>query len=693
MNLTEQQVFIANGYLSVAGKTDSTAISADAPLMTIINNINYYGFMPSFDAIKAIGSLDADALAFFWEETEKALKTVTADDRKMGDFVVYQNFPQECLDMTQCEYWFKQILMYFGFDKENFIQEPQARDPLFEKGSLKVLHLANDATFKDILASLVANKARWSVPQMSYTYFLLTKLEVEEFAMADVGFRENGIQAINYLMNTVDNPNIIIDDATDVLRLGALRSEADVSLREKLKFKSFSRSDRRVMCRMLDKSKHLEDDIAERPQLWKMFLRRLHPGDFRFQRVSCVYDKLYKGQLSSFASRVESGIKNKDVEVLGLLQRRPGEFLRRFHQCYGLFGHDATVAFLPIMEKLSTQQLLRLLKYVETINIRSFLVHPPKGNWNKLQIKENNKAAISDKTYIAIRERVDNIVSQRLREALPNGCDVDPRVDLIKLQTNDQELAAYGRGTVFEIPEEMTFLRTASYWENKGGVSWFDNSWNFFDAKWKHLDACCWNSNRFGNAAIFSGDPINSRELKGRACQMIDLYIDRLLRKGVRYAVWNILSFSRIAFSDVSGEVLATLQWGEKPQQGKLYEPGRAQMVFPLTGKGLTKYIAYIDLQERKLIYMDANLRGSVQSAAQNGRVLTEQMPAFLEYLASLPTVGDLFCYAEHGRPEAEIPILYSDADVEITDNRSAYVFRPENENNKFRQLDLSKLL
>jgi hypothetical protein len=279
-------------------------------------------------------------------------------------------------------------------------------------------------------------------------------------------------------------------------------------------------------------------------------------------------------------------------------------------------------------------------------------------------------------------------------------------VDLIKLQTNDQELASYGRGTVFEIPDEMTFLRTASYWENKGGVSWFDNSWNFFDSTWNHLGACCWTDTLFAPSnrnqprgrgrpgkntagAVFSGDPINSKEMKGRACQMIDLYIDRLANSGVRFAVWNVLCYSKIAFSDATGEVLGTLQWGEEAQKGKLYEPGRAQMVFPLTGKGMTKYIAYIDLVERKLIYIDANLKGSVHSAAQNGNTLTQQMPAFVEYLAALPSVGDLFYHADEG----ETPILYSDAEHEILENRSAYVFKPENENNNFKQLDLSTLL
>jgi hypothetical protein len=235
----------------------------------------------------------------------------------------------------------------------------------------------------------------------------------------------------------------------------------------------------------------------------------------------------------------------------------------------------------------------------------------------------------------------------------------------------------------------MTFIRTASYWENKGHTTWFDNGWNFYGEHWSQMGTTCWDrTHTMGDAAVFSGDPVNSKEMKGRACQMIDLYIDKLLERGVRYAVWNILCFSNVPFSKASGEVLGTLQWGEEAQTGKLYEPSRAQMVFPIQGENLTKYIAYIDLKTRQLVYMDANLKGKVSSAGQNLSSLGETMPAFVEYLEALPTVADLFCHAE-----GEIPVVYSDEGVELKDEQLAYVFRPENEENSFKQLDLSKLL
>jgi hypothetical protein len=195
-------------------------------------------------------------------------------------------------------------------------------------------------------------------------------------------------------------------------------------------------------------------------------------------------------------------------------------------------------------------------------------------------------------------------------------------------------------------------------------------------------------SNRAGRevAAMFSGDPTTSKTA-GHGCQMIDLYLDNLHAAGVRYAVWNILCWSKIKFSDAD-DVLAVLQWGETAEAGELFEPSRAQMVFPLKSENFTKYVAYVDVVRRKLVYMDANLPADVQGASRNVAKLEEMMPAFVEYLKAQPSVYDLFDGAKAG----SIPIMFSDEDVEIKSDQ-AYVFQQRNANNAFAQLDLTTLL
>lgn len=158
---------------------------------------------------------------------------------------------------------------------------------------------------------------------------------------------------------------------------------------------------------------------------------------------------------------------------------------------------------------------------------------------------------------------------------------------------------------------------------------------------------------------------------------------------------FNLNAQGVIAFANAD-EVLASLQWGEHPEQGKLYEPKRAQMVFPLKGNNKTKFVAFIDIQERKLVYMDANFSADIRTATNNGTALQTKMPAFVEYLNTLPTVADMFkrntvdslpeSFNDETSPTA---ILYSDENISLQEV-NAYVFKPVNQKNNFTPITLT---
>ncbi len=413
----------------------------------------------------------------------------------------------------------------------------------------------------------------------------------------------------------------------------------------------------------------------------------LHPGDFKAERLASAYDKLYRKEARPISSHVESAIASKDIGLLDVLKTQPGNFLRRLHKAYELFGNEAFEAFKSVTDKLTVSQLVKLDAYLENVSGRKNFLIAPKGQWSKAQIVQNAKSTINAEHLNDLRAHISASIRARLDAMYPQGFAVDPAVKAVKLQTNGQALASYGRGTQFSIPEEMKFLRTASYWEKKSvSNTWFDVGWNFFDENWNDLGAVCWDKVKLENAAVFSGDPTNSKDMRGRACQMIDLYPDRLVDLNIRYAVWSVLCFSKIPFS-ASEEVLATLQWGEKPQKGKLYEPARAQAVFPLTGKSMSKFVAYVDLVERKLVYMDLDLSADIKSAWRNGVRLESIMPAFIENVEGQPSVYDVFKHASQGA----IPVVLNDKDRQI--DGPAYVFEKTNAENNIEAIDLESIL
>jgi hypothetical protein len=696
IKMSDDILLVQNGYVAVPDLVAADGAKIDdlrlQSLGTIVSNLAYYGYVPSLAATQAIMKLSDAGIYEFWNNAKPALAYVTGEDRKMGDFVVYKNFPKEVLEMSQAKYWFNQVLMYWGLPNELFTQEVEERETLDEKTDIKVLDLADGETVSKIFANLCKTTAKWNDFQNAQAKHLIAAKPDVVIDMDQFAFKENGVTLVAHcIADTVSGARrVAFSTATDVLRLAAALSEGDVSLRTKSKFRKFSRPERRFLLGLIENAKHIEEDFAMRKEPWKRLLSNLHPADFNAARVSAAYDRLYNKQVHTLDAKVERAMAKKDVVSLELLKAQPGLLLRRLHKAYDLFGREAVEAFKSVSHALTVSQLVKLDGYLATVNDRKSLVFTPKGNWTKAQFVENGKAKFADHDLADLRGHISEEIGARLNALYPSGFKVDPATKDVKLQANGQELASYGRGTVFSIPENMKFLRTASYWEFKTdwGNVWFDVGWNFYGDDWSHKGTVCWDSTQpfASQSAVFSGDPTNSKDLNGRACQMIDLYPQKLVADGVRYAVWNVLCYSSIPFEGAT-EVLATLQWGEEPQEGNLYEPSRAQMVFPLTGKSLSKYVAYVDLVERKLVYMDVGLSADVRSAQSNEVEIGERMAAFVEYLASLPSIHDVF---SHG-PKGDIPVLYGDEGVEV--DGEAWVFRRANADNNVEQIDIEALL
>lgn len=89
---------------------------------------------------------------------------------------------------------------------------------------------------------------------------------------------------------------------------------------------------------------------------------------------------------------------------------------------------------------------------------------------------------------------LDGELARRLEAIGPVA--LAPEAARVKLQTNDNELSPFGRGTVFPIPARIRFVRTATYWKTgpTGTNAWFDNGWNFCAEDWSPLGCCTWES-------------------------------------------------------------------------------------------------------------------------------------------------------------------------------------------------------
>lgn len=678
------ELLLNHNYVSI--KSDDTTIKNTAEAVaTIAVNIANYGRGLSQEAYSKLKTLDSSALVSWWEELEAGLKKITGADKKMGKHMVYKNFPKEVLDKSEMEYWIPQVLMYWGFPKEFFTEEEAARPKLKEKKSAVILHLADDSDFKtakEIIQSIAKTPAAWKPLEVqamhSFGHFI---------NVPDIPFKENLVNYAKYLMSK--NIEVHMNSATDVLRIAAAFSGADPSLKDNFKFKSFSNKMRRMFLNALNGFPNLNEDVAARKELWKRFLFGLHAKSLngKYNNVVQIVDDLYKDSLHSFNSKVEVMLKNKDIKVLDLLSQRPGVFKRRFVHAMNLFGDKAVYRFLKddVISKLTVFQLTSLQAFLSQKNENFYRAFPPKGNWSKMQIVENK---FSDQKVLDFA--IDGL-KKAIAKKVPKVKMLDEKLKNVKLPSAG-DTVKYTRGTEVIIPDNMKFLRIASYWQAKQGTVWFDNGVNFFDSDWKSVGDIAWNYPKLVMnkevVAAFSGDPVNSFTAEKKACQVIDIYMNKL-PSNVRYGVWNILCFSRVKFSEVE-EVMGCLQWGEDPFACKVFEPSRAQLTFPVTGNYYTKYVCVFDFLEKKMILLDADFKASVTSAHYNASKLEQVMPAFMEYIKGLPSVYDVFEGAVDKTGESYM--LYSDKNVSLS-GENAYVFKPENENNKFNQIDINSII
>lgn len=669
-------------------------VNKSASVPTLVANMAYFGYKPHVEVINAMRACTEEVLSKFWADLQLAMSAVKKTDVGMEQFVVYKNFPQEVLAQTEQDYWDKQIQIYTGeLAQDDAGEEVKTRAELSVFKNLTVLKLSQENSLETIYKSLISKKSSWGDDEKEQITVLSDLLKLDTVDIADFGFKENAMQVFSAIVLDEarrNNTKIVIADATDVIRLAVAMSGGNIQEWGTTRFKSFSRSIRRVFMNLLESSKNLEQDVSQHQEVWKRFFSMLHPSDFKMLKVNFVYDKLYNGKIKTFSAIVDSHLQSKNSDVFEYLAYRPGEFLRRFMAIYDVFGSVAVNAFIPVMKNLSVRQLLWFKNYINTLNTRKKMVYTPKGNWAKIQVSDNKRVIDADSQEL-LTKKIDETVSRKINQAYPQGFAVEDKMSEVKLASNGQYMSHYGRGTAFDIPEDVNYIRLASYWQNDRHC-WFDVGINYFTDDWTQAGATCWNSTHIGKWSIFSGDPMNSAELKGRACQMIDIYPQKR-PQNVRYGVWNILAYSNISFAE-STEVLGTLQWGTDAEIGKMYEPSRAQLVFNLKSNAKTSYLAIIDFKENKLIYLDLGMRGNVSSAASNSAVLQENMPAIMEYLNAIPSVADLLVNNKAENVESAIPVVYSDSDVAISrKDLPAYVLRPENDKSEFNQFNFDELL
>lgn len=630
-----------------------------------------FGLVAAFDAnLRKLGyALSGNLAADLLNRTSGSIEKIAADVIEAVKEIkgvrnyrpMYPNFPQQVMDANLSELHLNAIMHYFGiaigYDIRPEYDKLTRAELDFDESKYTFLKVTTLTEFHKVMIQVAQQKSAYSETDkadlltLSDTSFLLTGFDKFDN-------RENKAWMAAQLYTRYGHiGDIVFDTATDVLRFAVALSDGDVSLASGTKFKSFKRSERKMLMSILEKivdSKglaHVTEDMVRHPGMWKRLGERIHPGEFHSSAAD-AFLAVRNGTARSFNSYVEENLDNARM-VKGLLMERPGEFVRRLDAVLSRCSYDEANEVLDalavVAHEASVTVLIQAINAFETRHrkIRTFI---PKGKVAKLKaVKNERPGLIGFSTSTATNVLIAAL--QRKLSGLESMGKVYIDPDLVDItipfgmRSASKQLATLGRGSRIKIDDDTNVLRFFIWWKNNDSRVDIDLSAIALDANYRSMfDLTYYNLRE--NGAVHSGDITNAPD---GASEFIDITIDKLRKQGVRYVAMNVHSYSGQDLAELP-ECFAGFMSRTKPQSGEVYDPRTVTNRVDLAASSRANVPYIFDLEERKAIWVDLSV--GVRALGANVANSKESMVSLMEAVVEMqpPTLYDLFRHHAHGR-------------------------------------------
>lgn len=520
--------------------------------------------------------------------------------------------------------------------------------------ALDLLEVPNG--FQKECARLVGRQSSLSADEKEF----LNQMIVEgiRFDLPETLYRENIPFAFKVFGDAIAPA---LSGATDIMRIAYYLSDegADLSLSQNVRFK-LKTSHKRALLKLLDRQKNLAEDMLRHRERWLRLGERLNPGSTanraRYPNVAKAFDVLRNApeQIVTFNRQMESSMRAGviDQNFVNLMIERPGEYARKLDYMLRSGDVDDVLRGLEaVASKIPERTLLDLRKYLGSRNDVTKRIFIPKGVINKMQVIDDKREKLSAEAVIKAIDIIDTDLRSRYGEKESMGkVFIDPLLKDVLLPFNrrgDSSSSSdiISKGSRFAFNGD--YVRLFTWWKEKGGRTDVDLSVVTYDTNFNNMGHVAF-TNLHDNGMVHSGD---IQSAPRGASEFIDLDVNTLLSRGIRYVSSSVIVYSGNNFSTF--ECFVGFMERDAMRSGKVYEPESVKMRFDLKGETLSAAPLLFDLQERKVIYADMATGGRSYSAvsAQN-----EKQKALTEAMLSLtdrkPTVFDLIYLNAQARGE-----------------------------------------
>jgi hypothetical protein len=618
------------------------ASQTDQTIATIAIEATQLGFVLSQELLETLRTVESDRLARFASDLLKVLARRSGADKSFNP--LYAGFPEEVVSAELAVLYLNALEHYFSMGTWRPPAADATRVPLADALEPTVIGVASRAEFDDIVTRLAGARSSLSPTDVAdLDWFVRQQREsIVRLLPETMLRRENTAIVGGVLWKSV--PSVAesfierhLSSATDLLRWWVAISGGDVSLAKPSKLVTLPRRARRIVMGRLELAPNLSEDMWRRPERWKRLGERLHPREFEatHPKAAAAFKDLRDGlRPNSLASRIERALSASDADAaMKACLERPGEFARRLDVLLRTHWSPEAVsnAFGPIAHDVATPLLLQLIAHFDERqalgergggkvwaghfwrnepgavrpHLRVFL---PKGQTAKLWARVDTRPAIASQDAAAIVERCEAVLRQRFAKLPPLGPSyVDPiladySVPLTQ-RSSSRTLRTIARGSRLDLPDAQT-IRLFLWWTNGRSRTDIDLSASLFNDDYRYIDVLSYyNLTSWG--AVHSGDIVDAPQ---GAAEFIDLDTHELRKRGIRYVVATLSSFTTQPYCDLP-ECFAGWMARSKPGSGEVFEARTVADRVDLTAETTIAVPMMFDLVERKVLWTDLSLR------------------------------------------------------------------------------------
>ncbi|CAN5260600.1 TerD family protein [soil metagenome] len=608
----------------------------DYYVATVVKTVDALSFCMSAQLIESCRHLSLSELTELKNVLFECLAKEKGAHQKLKP--MYPDFPKQVMEMSEAELYLNAMMHYFSSGKYlpakpkklfGFITVPQVpqRAPLVETPGLQLLDLTTfddfELRFKQLLSSNSPTSLFDKADMASYIDFF--DGDVERFLPAKITHRENKSYILAQLVMRANTNSgaeqarkfcqLYCDTSTDVLRLAVALSGGDVSLAEAVKFKTFSRSVRKLLLGLLENQGNKIEDMLRWKNRWLRLGEKLHPGEFKnaFPETFAAFDVLRNDLPSeTFNSRLEGALEACDVDgALALLKGRPGDFARRLDHLLRISGskqEDVAFAFGKVAASVSTPVLLQVFHHFKNREQkRPLRVFFPKSQLAKAQAISDLLPELPPLVCQLAAGLCRKTLLERFAQLPPLGsCFIDPELKKYMVpfsqRSASKALRTTSRGSRMPLPD-TDILRFFTWWKNGRYRTDIDLSAAVFDENFAFIDALTYyNLKNFGGC--HSGDIVDAPD---GASEFIDISIEQVLKHHGRYVVMSLLSYTDQPFCDLP-ECFAGWMARSEPQSGEVFDAKTVQDKLDVSSNSKVSIPAIFDLAERQVIWVDIAL-------------------------------------------------------------------------------------